>query len=68
MSQSSTAKPERGAELLSCWNCGEDYRREDRARHTEPVRCGPCIVCAGKPACCSCRLMYCVCEVHRYRG
>jgi hypothetical protein len=32
------------------------------------VHCGPCITCVGKPACFDCRLMYCVCDVHQYRG
>ncbi|GGQ19994.1 recombination activating protein 1 [Streptomyces mutabilis] len=55
------------AEHLPCHHCGA-YEPADQARHTEPVHCGPCITCVDKPACFSCRLMYCVCDVHRYRG
>ncbi|MEA5362562.1 recombination activating protein 1 [Amycolatopsis sp., V23-08] len=51
-----------------CLYCGERYGPDDVARHTEPVHCERCITCAGKPACYDCRLMYCVCDVHRYRG
>jgi hypothetical protein len=49
-------------------HCGERYGPDELAHHTEPVRCGPCITCVDKPECFSCRLMYCVCDVHRYRG
>lgn len=53
---------------LPCLYCGERYGPDDVARHTEPVSCGPCITCVGKPECFECRLMYCVCDTHQYRG
>ncbi|TWH20533.1 hypothetical protein JD82_02379 [Prauserella rugosa] len=62
--------PSQGAdtERLSCPFCGDSYEPEDLARHSEPVQCGPCIQCVGKPACFTCGLMYCACEVHKFRG
>ena len=55
-------------EHLPCLYCGERYGPDELALHTDPVHCGRCITCVDKPACFSCRLMYCVCDVHRYRG
>ncbi|MFJ8917704.1 recombination activating protein 1 [Amycolatopsis sp. NPDC102389] len=55
-------------ERLPCLYCGERYGPDDVARHTEPVHCERCITCVDKPECFECRLMYCVCDVHRYRG
>jgi hypothetical protein len=68
MTQASVPQQETEFERLPCHYCGEPYESGDLARHTEPVHCGPCIQCVDKPACFSCRLMYCVCDVHRYRG
>ncbi|ALE73776.1 recombination activating protein 1 [Pseudonocardia sp. EC080610-09] len=55
-------------EHLPCSSCGQRFGPDEVALHTEPVHCGPCITCVDKPGCFSCRLMYCVCDVHRYRG
>lgn len=68
MNQSSIPQQDEGFERPSCLYCGEAYEPGDLERHTVPVHCGPCITCVDKPACFSCRLMYCVCDVHRYRG
>ncbi|MEV0065792.1 recombination activating protein 1 [Amycolatopsis sp. NPDC050768] len=68
MSQSSIPQQDNEIERLPCFNCGDSYESGDLARHTEPVHCGPCISCVDRPACFTCRLMYCVCEVHKYRG
>jgi hypothetical protein len=65
MTRSTTEKPD---QRPWCSSCGERFGPEEAARHTEPVHCGPCITCVDKPECFSCRLMYCVCDVHRYRG
>lgn len=55
-------------ERLPCPYCGDSYEPGDLARHNEPVQCGPCIQCVGKPACFTCGLMYCACDVHKFRG
>lgn len=68
MNQASVSQRDKEFAGLPCQYCGEPYGADDLARHTEPVHCGPCITCVDKPACFSCRLMYCVCDVHRYRG
>lgn len=63
--------PERSAaagtdlERPACPRCREPISPQDVARHTEPVDCGNCR-CAGMPACYTCQLMYCACEVHKY--
>ncbi len=48
-----------------CYRCGEPHTAEDAERHTEPVNCDVCPRCAMKPACYTCRNMYCPCEVHQ---
>lgn len=53
---------------LPCPYCGESNTSDDLAWHSEPVDCGPCIQCVGKPACFTCGLMYCACNVHKFRG
>ncbi|KAA9166060.1 recombination activating protein 1 [Amycolatopsis acidicola] len=68
MNESSIPGQDKESAGLPCLYCGERYGPDDVRRHTEPVDCGPCITCVGKPACFECRLMYCVCDVHRYRG
>lgn len=69
MDQAAEARQDDGLERLSsCHYCGDAYEAGGIARHTEPVDCGPCIQCVGKPACFTCRLMYCACDVHKYRG
>ena len=49
-----------------CYHCGEPYLLGDAGRHTEPVSCDVCSRCKMMPACCTCRNMYCPCEVHQH--
>jgi hypothetical protein len=48
-----------------CYSCGEPYPSVDADRHTEPVSCDVCTGCKMMPACYTCRIMYCACEVHK---
>lgn len=57
-----------GFERLPCHYCGGSYEDGDLAQYTEPVNCGPCSQRVGKLAFLTCRLMFCVCDVRKYRG
>ena len=48
-----------------CYHCGEPYAQGDAGRHTESVACDVCVRCKMRPACYTCRNMYCPCEVHQ---